>query len=149
MYFSTKEEIKVAVNEDEELKAHTRSQGPVAKQQSNEEEINEETQRLERKENLKKKEKTFLKEIKKGQSMSGVQPVGIDRLFRRYWTFNSLNGLFIEDNDPNLPKLLQAEEEPSNEVCSLDVLISFYIYLQVTSDLNNNVILLFLVLDKL
>ena len=105
-------------NDSEEAKAHTRSQGPVIEDQTPDGEDNAEAGRLERKENLKKKEKAFLKEIKKSQSMSGVQPVGTDRLFRRYWIFNCLNGLFIEDNDPYLPKLLQPEGN-AVEVCSL------------------------------
>ena len=105
-------------NDSEEAKAHTRSHGPVIEDQTPDGEDNVEAGRLERKENLKKKEKAFLKEIKKSQSMSGVQPVGTDRLFRRYWIFNCLNGLFIEDNDPYLPKLLQPEGN-AVEVCSL------------------------------
>lgn len=104
-------------NDSGDIKAYTRSQGPVLEKQSNGPEINEEAERRERKENLKKKEKTFLKEIKKSQSMSAVQPLGSDRLFRRYWIFNSLRGLFIEDNDPNLSKLLHPEEN-AVEVCS-------------------------------
>lgn len=79
-------------------------------EQSAEKENCEDIERIERKENLKRKEKAFLKEIRKAQSMSSVQPIGTDRLFRRYWIFNSLNGLFIEDNDPNLIKFLRQEE---------------------------------------
>lgn len=117
--FSSKQEEIATLNENDngEMKAYTRSQGPVAEAQGNEPEVNEEAERRERKENLKKKEKAFLKEFKKSQSMSAVQPIGSDRLFRRYWMFNSLHGLFIEDNDPNLSKLLNPEET-TVEVCS-------------------------------
>ena len=101
---------------NDEAKAYTRSQGPVVEEQTPGAEDQAEAERIERKENLKRKGKVFLKEIRKSQSMSGVQPIGTDRLFRRYWIFNSLNGLFIEDNDPYLPKLLQLEEN-GVEVC--------------------------------
>ena len=119
-HFSTKQETTATLNGDgnEEAKVYTRSQGPVAEEETPGSADNPEAERIERKENLKKKEKTFLKEMKKSQSMSSVQPIGTDRLFRRYWIFNSLNGLFIEDNDPYLPKLLKPEENEA-EVCFL------------------------------
>lgn len=37
-----------------------------------------------------------------------ILPLGTDRVFRKYWLFASMPGLFIEDNEPNpgtcLPK---------------------------------------------
>ena len=114
------------MNGNDEAKAYTRSQGPVAEEQTPGTEDQAEAERLERKENLKKKEKAFLKQIRKSQSMSSVQPIGTDRMFRRYWIFNSLSGLFIEDNDPYLPSLLQPEED-GVEVCFL------YHYSHITS----------------
>ena len=105
-----KTESTPTLDGNEEAKAHTRSQGPVVEEQAPGAEDQAEAERIERKENLKRKGKVFLKEIRKSQSMSGIQPIGTDRLFRRYWMFHSLSGLFIEDNDPYLPKLLQLEE---------------------------------------
>ena len=49
--------------------------------------------------------------------MSGLQPIGIDRGFRRYWLFSSINGLFIEDNDSDLNELLQPKV--NNEVSDI------------------------------
>lgn len=92
----------------------------MIEEQSSELHDGQELDRLERKEMLKKKEKAYLKEIRKSQSMFAVQPIGADRLFRRYWVFNSMNGLFIEDNDPYLPQLLQPEE--------VDIEVSFVIF---------------------
>lgn len=92
----------------------------MIEEQSSELQDGQELDRLERKEMLKKKEKAYLKEIRKSQSMFAVQPIGADRLFRRYWVFNSMNGLFIEDNDPYLPNLLQPED--------VDIEVSFVIF---------------------
>lgn len=115
---STNKEPAVTVSNDyndDQIKTHTRSQGPIA-EQTMDAKRSEESERFERKEILRKKEKVFLKEIKKSQSMGGVQPIGRDRLFRRYWIFNSLPGLFIEDDDPNLFTFLTLDDE-SSEVC--------------------------------
>lgn len=75
----------------------------------------EQLDREERKERMREKEKAFVKELRKSQGMSGVQPIGTDRIFRRYWLFNSMSGLFIEDDDSELYKLLQAKDN-ENEV---------------------------------
>lgn len=95
-------------NEEDLSKTITRSQGPsTTDEPMADEENQEQLEREERKERLRKKEKAFFKEIRKSEAMSGLQPLGIDRGFRRYWLFNSINGLFIEDNDSELSKLLQ------------------------------------------
>lgn len=99
----------------------------MIEEQSSEVHDGEELDREERKELLKKKEKAYLKEIRKSQSVSAVQPIGADRLFRRYWVFNSLNGLFIEDNDPYLPKLLQPED------VDIEVSFTFFVFLSCVS----------------
>ncbi|GFR75026.1 bromodomain adjacent to zinc finger domain protein 1A [Elysia marginata] len=50
-----------------------------------------------------KKECEMLQEILSLQRMVSIYPVGRDRLFRRYYFFSSLNGLFIEDHELHVP----------------------------------------------
>lgn len=50
-----------------------------------------------------KKECEMLDEIMSLQRMVSVYPIGRDRLFRRYFFFSSLNGLFIEDHELHVP----------------------------------------------
>ncbi|RWS30097.1 bromodomain adjacent to zinc finger domain protein 1A-like isoform X2 [Leptotrombidium deliense] len=38
-------------------------------------------------------------QIRELQSVCRLKPVGVDRLCRKYWWFNSLNGLFVERDD--------------------------------------------------
>jgi bromodomain adjacent to zinc finger domain protein 1A len=52
-----------------------------------------------RKEEMQQKEQEFLDEIHEVQSSFAVYPIGRDRLYRRYWMFKSLPGLFVEDED--------------------------------------------------
>lgn len=107
-------------NEEDPSKTITRSQGPcTAEEPMTDEENQEQLEREERKERLRKKEKAFFKEIRKSEAMSGLQPLGIDRGFRRYWLFNSINGLFIEDNDSELSKLLQPKVIDEVSYCSV------------------------------
>lgn len=61
-----------------------------------------------------RREQDYLKEMRKAVSMSSIQPLGRDRIYRRYWMFKSLNGLFIEDDDPDLPKFLETIFEEEN-----------------------------------
>lgn len=110
-------ETAATINGDgsEEVKAYTRSQGPITEEQTDETMEDIEAERLERKENLRKKQKAYMKEVRKSQSISAVQPIGTDRLYRRYWIFHCVNGLFIEDNDPYLSQLLRPHDD-RNEV---------------------------------
>ena len=98
-----------------EIAPLTRSKGPVEEEmvEGDEDENKEEFEREERKQRLRKKEKALFEELRKSQAMSSVQPLGSDRIFRRYWLFNAIRGLFIEKNDPDVEKLLQpiAKEE--------------------------------------
>ncbi|CAL1546882.1 unnamed protein product [Lymnaea stagnalis] len=50
-----------------------------------------------------KKEYEMLDEIMLLQRMVSIYPIGRDRLFRRYYFFSSLNGLFIEDHELHVP----------------------------------------------
>ncbi|GFN82816.1 bromodomain adjacent to Zinc finger domain protein 1a [Plakobranchus ocellatus] len=51
-----------------------------------------------------KKECEMMEEIQSLQHMVSIYPIGRDRLFRRYYFFSSLNGLFIEDHELHVPK---------------------------------------------
>ena len=64
-----------------------------------------------RKVERKKKEQEYLETLRRASAASNIQPLGRDRLFRRYWVFQSLKGLFVEDNDPNLPLFLASEQD--------------------------------------
>ncbi|XP_035825711.1 bromodomain adjacent to zinc finger domain protein 1A [Aplysia californica] len=50
-----------------------------------------------------KKEFEMLEEILSLQKMVSVYPIGRDRLFRRYYFFTTLNGLFVEDHELHVP----------------------------------------------
>ncbi|KAL1447651.1 hypothetical protein MTO96_028454 [Rhipicephalus appendiculatus] len=52
-----------------------------------------------RREELERKEQTLRKQVEQLQSFWSLQPLGEDRCHRRYWQFNALPGLFVEDND--------------------------------------------------
>lgn len=44
--------------------------------------------------------------LRQNQSIYGVHPIGRDRSYRRYWLFQSLPGLFVEQDDEFLGKCL-------------------------------------------
>ena len=69
-----------------------------------------------RREERKRKDQEFLNQLTKAVSRSAIQPLGRDRVFRRYWAFKSLRGLFVEDDDPDQHLLLEPESEPESEV---------------------------------
>lgn len=50
------------------------------------------------------KERDFVENILKLQTGFAVQPLGRDRLYRRYWIFSSIPGLFVEDDDEFVPE---------------------------------------------
>ncbi|KAK3092925.1 hypothetical protein FSP39_008962 [Pinctada imbricata] len=78
-------EISMTEEEKEELR-----------QQEEEDEAN-------RKAEFAMKEKKMILDLAKLQHSCSIAPLGRDRLYRRYWVFQSLPGLFIED-DENLVK---------------------------------------------
>ena len=102
-------------------KAFTRSKGPVVQDTAMDEDEGDraEYEREERKERLKRKEKECVEELRKSQAMSSVQPLGCDRLFRRYWLFTAIKGLFIEENEFEIKKLLQPNDIEEEEVSVL------------------------------
>ena len=72
-----------------------------------------------RKEERRRKDNEFILELAKATAMSGLQALGRDRMFRRYWSFRSLRGLFVEDDDPEMAAFLggsgdEEESEVSN-----------------------------------
>lgn len=69
-----------------------------------------------RKEDRKRKDQEFLNQLAKAVSRSGIQPLGRDRVFRRYWAFKTLRGLFVEDDDPDQHLLLEPESDSESEV---------------------------------
>lgn len=76
----------------------------------------EEELALQRKEDRKRKDQEFLNQLAKTVARSAIQPLGRDRVFRRYWAFRSLRGLFVEDDDPDQHLLLEPESESESEV---------------------------------
>lgn len=50
-----------------------------------------------------KKEFDMLDEIHDLQRMVSMYPIGRDRLYRRYYFFSGLNGVFIEDHELHVP----------------------------------------------
>ena len=76
----------------------------------------EEELALQRKEDRKRKDQEFLNQLTKAVARSAIQPLGRDRVFRRYWAFRSLRGLFVEDDDPDQHLLLEPESDSELEV---------------------------------
>ncbi|XP_068208965.1 bromodomain adjacent to zinc finger domain protein 1A [Palaemon carinicauda] len=60
-----------------------------------------------------KKERDLLQQILNTAKGVNIAPLGQDRAYRRYWLFNSLCGLFVEDNETN-PGLCRLTPTPYN-----------------------------------
>lgn len=54
---------------------------------------------LRRREEMERKEQALRKQVEQLQCFYALQPLGEDRCHRRYWQFNTLPGLFVEDSD--------------------------------------------------
>lgn len=53
------------------------------------------------------KEKDFVESILDLQHGNAIYPIGRDRMYRRYWMFKSIPGIFVEDDEQHvLPELL-------------------------------------------
>lgn len=52
-----------------------------------------------RREEMERKEQALRKQVEQLQCFYALQPLGEDRCHRRYWQFNALPGLFVEDDD--------------------------------------------------
>jgi len=86
----------------------------------------EEELALQRKEDRKRKDQEFLNQLAKAVARSAIQPLGRDRVFRRYWAFRSLRGLFVEDDDPDQHLLLDPESDSESEVIDLRSKAKFF-----------------------
>lgn len=47
-----------------------------------------------------RKEKEMVAKVQKIQSLTNLKPLGRDRAYRRFWVFQTLPGVFVEDDDP-------------------------------------------------
>ena len=104
---SQSKENKVSADADNKTAAEEKAnsnQAPAALTKEEEEELAQQ-----RKEDRKRKDQDFLTQLAKAVSRSALQPLGRDRVFRRYWAFRSLRGLFVEDDDPDQHLLLEPE----------------------------------------
>lgn len=65
-----------------------------------------------------RKEKELLMEVMRLQPTSAIFPLGRDRTYRRYWIFNSVPGIFVEDDEEFVPDccLLSVEQHVTKAV---------------------------------
>ena len=103
---SQSNENKDSTNMDNQTAEEKKSTDPPPAPLTKEE---EEELAQQRKDERKRKDQDFLNQLAKAVSRSAIQPLGRDRVFRRYWTFKSLRGLFVEDDDPDQHLLLEPE----------------------------------------
>ena len=103
---SQSNENKESTNTDNQTAEEKKSTDPLPAPLTKEE---EEELAQQRKDDRKRKDQDFLNQLAKAVSRSAIQPLGRDRVFRRYWTFKSLRGLFVEDDDPDQHLLLEPE----------------------------------------
>ncbi|XP_015763887.1 PREDICTED: bromodomain adjacent to zinc finger domain protein 1A-like [Acropora digitifera] len=103
---SQSNESKESTNTDNQTAEEKKSTDPLPAPLTKEE---EEELAQQRKDERKRKDQDFLNQLAKAVSRSAIQPLGRDRVFRRYWTFKSLRGLFVEDDDPDQHLLLEPE----------------------------------------
>ncbi|KAG8235735.1 hypothetical protein J437_LFUL016197 [Ladona fulva] len=83
---------------------------------------------IRRKQELQKKEKELRDAMATHQILARASPLGRDRAYRRFWLFNSLPGLFVEDNEelpgsclpsptPHIPALVMANDQDEALAC--------------------------------
>lgn len=53
-----------------------------------------------------RKEKEMVAKVQKIQSLTNIKPLGRDRAYRRFWVFQTLPGIFVEDDDPSVGNCL-------------------------------------------
>ena len=87
------ENIKSKIGIDEETGEATSAEALEAQRKKREEE------NVKAKAAFEEKETASLEAIAKCQRGFSLCPLGRDRFYRRYWTFASLGGIFVEDND--------------------------------------------------
>ena len=82
---------------------------PKEEEQGGRKETRKTTEESRKKDEGNRKEKDLLTSIQSLQMQYAVFPLGRDRAYRRYWTCNSIAGIFVEDNDefvgPCLPQV--------------------------------------------
>lgn len=68
------------------------------------------------------KERDFVDDIFKLQNSYAVQPIGRDRMYRRYWVFNSVDGLFVETDEECVPEaaLVPCKQNPNGSVFDIN-----------------------------
>ncbi|ESO96438.1 hypothetical protein LOTGIDRAFT_159848 [Lottia gigantea] len=67
-----------------------------------------------------RKEEDFMTEIMELQQNIATYPLGRDRMFRRYWLFKSMNGIFVEDNSLFVDEEKLFCYESQTPVCDTD-----------------------------
>uniref|UniRef100_A0A8D0H262 Bromodomain adjacent to zinc finger domain protein 1A n=1 Tax=Sphenodon punctatus TaxID=8508 RepID=A0A8D0H262_SPHPU len=73
-----------------------------------------------------KKEKELIEKIQKATACTNISPLGRDRMYRRYWIFPSVPGLFIEEDfsglteDMLLPRQSSFQNNPSEPTSNID-----------------------------
>ena len=61
---------------------------------------------------LKKSQEGLRDKIRKLEAQFSIRPLGRDRAFRRYWSFHSIPGLFVENDDPFAGSCLSLHDCP-------------------------------------
>ena len=54
---------------------------------------------LRKREEYKRQERELIEEIQKYSSIRSEEPLGLDRIYNRYWSFRNVDGLLIEADD--------------------------------------------------
>ncbi|XP_045165430.2 bromodomain adjacent to zinc finger domain protein 1A-like isoform X2 [Mercenaria mercenaria] len=97
-------DIEVAEQELSELEALMPSQEERDKMRTEEDD-----EEADKKAEYTAKERDFVDSILDLQHGNAIYPIGRDRMYRRYWMFKSIPGIFIEDDEQHvLPELLHA-----------------------------------------
>ncbi|KAK2499514.1 hypothetical protein MC885_000699, partial [Smutsia gigantea] len=88
-----------------------------------------------------RKEKELLEKIQSAIACTNIFPLGRDRMYRRYWTFHSIPGLFIEEDYSGLTEdmLLPRPSSFQNNVQSEDPQVSTKTGASLTSESTSNI----------
>ncbi|XP_057344484.1 bromodomain adjacent to zinc finger domain protein 1A isoform X4 [Manis pentadactyla] len=88
-----------------------------------------------------RKEKELLEKIQSAIACTNIFPLGRDRMYRRYWTFHSIPGLFIEEDYSGLTEdmLLPRPSSFQNNVQSEDPQVSTKTGASLTSESTSSI----------
>ncbi|XP_073067461.1 bromodomain adjacent to zinc finger domain protein 1A isoform X3 [Manis javanica] len=88
-----------------------------------------------------RKEKELLEKIQSAIACTNIFPLGRDRMYRRYWTFHSIPGLFIEEDYSGLTEdmLLPRPSSFQNNVQSEDPQVSTKTGTSLTSESTSSI----------